>query len=57
MIVMNKLLVTLGIAIIAVTSGALLFVEEDLGIWPVVIGWFGIFALTVGLKKRKNDSV
>jgi len=41
----NKPLFWVGIAIIGVVAAVLLFVEKDLGSWPIFMAFLGIVAI------------
>jgi hypothetical protein len=54
---MNKPMFWIGIALIAITAGMLLFVEEDLGMLPYILLLIGIFFIGASkyrpMKKKK----
>jgi hypothetical protein len=41
----NKTLFWFGLALILISSASLLFVEKDLGAWPMINGFFGLIAI------------
>ena len=41
----NKSMFWVGLILIIITAAALLFVEKDLGAWPIFMGVLGIVAI------------
>jgi len=41
----NKPMFWIGIAMIVTTAIALLVIKEDLGVWPIMMGFYGIVCI------------